>query len=280
MLQPQLQEQLIADIQAIISNAKMMIEKRAQRIMIDAYWQIGKRLTTDSFIINESSYERTLAAVAQATSLDRTTLSRVMQLYRVFPEESPTAAFPRVSWSHYRFVLPLADPATRQFYLTRAQESSWSVRDLNYWIDKDLYHTSAMTAETGAVSAEPQAPLERHENLLHLYAGIVERVIDGDTLLVRIDLGFEVWVSKRMRLRGIDTPELSTPAGEQAQAFVRAQLKPAERIVVQTYFIDRYGRYVCDVFYLPGETNRERIARNGFFLNQQVLDAGLAVRYE
>ena len=43
-----------------------------------------------------------------------------------------------------------------------------------------------------------------------------ERIIDGDTLLVRIDQGFDTWRTERLRLRGIDAPELYSTAGQHA----------------------------------------------------------------
>ena len=38
----------------------------------------------------------------------------------------------------------------------------------------------------------------------------VKRIVDGDTLDAYIDLGFDVWVTKRIRFMGIDTPESRT----------------------------------------------------------------------
>ena len=45
----------------------------------------------------------------------------------------------------------------------------------------------------------------------YLYKCVVTRVIDGDTVDVDVDLGFDVWLKKqRVRLAGIDTPESRT----------------------------------------------------------------------
>ena len=38
----------------------------------------------------------------------------------------------------------------------------------------------------------------------------LERVVDGDTIDVNIDLGFQVWHKARVRMLGIDTPESRT----------------------------------------------------------------------
>ena len=45
---------------------------------------------------------------------------------------------------------------------------------------------------------------------MYQYHAVVNRVVDGDTVDLRIDLGFKVWVEKRCRLLGVDTPETRT----------------------------------------------------------------------
>ena len=59
---------------------------------------------------------------------------------------------------------------------------------------------------------------------LYTYKATVERVIDGDTLLVRIDLGFRTTIQERVRLRGIDEPEMSTAEGKRTRDYVKATL--------------------------------------------------------
>jgi endonuclease YncB( thermonuclease family) len=109
--------------------------------------------------------------------------------------------------------------------------------------------------------------------------------MDGDTLEVRIDPGFNVWVSQRIRFRGINTAELikdGIPAGdvpgrgEQAKTYVQEKLKDIEFIVIKTYKTDMYGRYVADVFYHPTIKKKEDVYSDGFFLNADLLAAGLA----
>ena len=41
----------------------------------------------------------------------------------------------------------------------------------------------------------------------YIYAADVVRIIDGDSIVLKADLGFDVWISKSFRLNGIDTPE-------------------------------------------------------------------------
>lgn len=113
--------------------------------------------------------------------------------------------------------------------------------------------------------------IEATASALFTYNGYVERVIDGDTLKVRLDLGFGTFSRHDLRLRGIDCPEMSTKAGEEAKVFVQSYIKEAQRIVVRSSRSDKYDRYLADVF-LPGETGKD------VYLNNLLLDNGHAAR--
>lgn len=111
---------------------------------------------------------------------------------------------------------------------------------------------------------------------LYAYKALVERVVDGDTIWLNIDLGFSCWTRQKVRLRGIDCPELDTKKGQEAKEFVEARLKEVDFVLVKTHKSDKYERYLTDVFYLAGEENPQRVLEEGIFLNQELLDLGLA----
>ena len=111
---------------------------------------------------------------------------------------------------------------------------------------------------------------ERGEKDLFTYSATVERVVDGDTLRVEIDLGFGIYLREYLRLRGIDAPELSTPEGKKAKAFVEKTLPRS--IVLTSTRDDKYGRYLADVFY--DDRGKE------VYLNQRLLDERMAERYQ
>lgn len=112
----------------------------------------------------------------------------------------------------------------------------------------------------------------RKEADLFTYKAFVERVVDGDTLIVKIDLGFETRVRQYLRLRGIDAPELDTPEGKKARDFVVRELSRVPHIILTSSRSDKYDRYLADVFYGEGEKEK--------YLNQILLDEGLAERME
>lgn len=108
---------------------------------------------------------------------------------------------------------------------------------------------------------------------LYVYRAVVNRVIDGDTIDVTIDLGFNITSTHRVRLLGVDTPEIFHPKdsaerelGLQAKAFLENAV--AEKtILIRTVLdkTDKYGR-ILGYIWIPGEptTINEQLLSNGF----------------
>ena len=119
------------------------------------------------------------------------------------------------------------------------------------------------------------------DELFTYKAGVV-KVIDGDTLIVNIDAGCGVFLEQKLRLRGIDCPEVDTEEGKKAKRFVHARLKGMEFIVIKTHkdLTDKYARYLADIFYSREESGPQKVAQEGRYLNQELLDERLAVVYE
>jgi micrococcal nuclease len=81
------------------------------------------------------------------------------------------------------------------------------------------------------------------------YRAKVVRVVDGDTIVVNVDLGFKTWVEKILRLARINAPELPTPAGIAAKEFVDKYLliNNSGEIFFTSKKLDIYGRSVAEV---------------------------------
>jgi hypothetical protein len=120
------------------------------------------------------------------------------------------------------------------------------------------------------------AALELKRDRLYTFAAVVRDVVDGDTLVGEIDCGFDCRLVQRLRLRGLDAPELSAPQGQRARAFVEEALEKVLFVVVKTFRPDKYGRYLADLFYLEGADDPRQVAAEGVFLNRQLLEEGLA----
>lgn len=110
------------------------------------------------------------------------------------------------------------------------------------------------------------------------YKARLLKVSDGDTYIVDMDTGLNEFIGQKLRLRGIDCPEIDTEEGKRAKRFVESRLKACEFIIVKTYKdrSDMWDRYLADVFYAKGQASPEKAAAEGTYLNQELLDKGLA----
>lgn len=117
---------------------------------------------------------------------------------------------------------------------------------------------------------------DRKVEELYTFKAQMRRVIDGDTLLTEVDQGFGVWTEQRLRLRGIDTPEMSTLLGKKAKMWLENELKDLPFVVVKTYKSDQHDRYLVDVFYERGQSDAHRVAAEGIYLNDRLVREGLA----
>lgn len=93
--------------------------------------------------------------------------------------------------------------------------------------------------------------------MFEYYVKKVTKVVDGDTIDVDIDLGFDICFSSRVRLAGIDTPESRTTdkaekaLGLEAKAYLKHEIEAAKSVVIKTEKMDsseKYGRILGWVF--------------------------------
>lgn len=103
-------------------------------------------------------------------------------------------------------------------------------------------------------------------------------VIDGDTIDVDIDLGFDISLMKRVRMAGIDTPESRTSdkfekaLGLESKEYLKKHIKDANTIVIKTELPDsseKYGRILGWV-YIDGQAKS---------INETMIDDGYAWGY-
>ena len=269
--------QILENVRNILAQAKLSAQTAVAHIIADSYWRIGQAIhiahLTDEDLLN------TMTRLSKDIEIERTQIQRCLKFYTLWPYKSPTDLFSNLTWSHYKIFLSLNNELERNFYIDAAQRNKWPVRILSQKVKEDLF-SRVQTTDPNIIN--PETILKRRSNALHVYKSTLNYVVDGDTLVINIDLGFDVWVKKRLRLRGINSPELKSPnpseaaQAKEAKAFVQGQIKPGETIVIQTFAVDLHGRFVADVFYLPGETDKENIFKNGVFLNQKLLDGGFA----
>ena len=102
------------------------------------------------------------------------------------------------------------------------------------------------------------------------YSAETHRVVDGDTLVFMLDLGFHLTKKVEVRLLGVDTAETygvshdseQYERGKEHEEFVREWLNEAESLTVRTHEKGKYGRWLGEVF------DEEGICLNDVLLNE------------
>ena len=103
------------------------------------------------------------------------------------------------------------------------------------------------------------------------YVRKVENIVDGDTIDVLIDLGFDILFASRVRLAGIDTPESRTKdlkekaLGLESKEYLKKALKDAKSVVIKTEKMDsseKYGRILGWIY-----INEDTVSLNDMMIN-------------
>ena len=107
---------------------------------------------------------------------------------------------------------------------------------------------------------------------MYQYKGVVNRIVDGDTLDIQIDVGFKIYSHQRFRLLGYNAPETRGPErelGKIAKKHLEEYIPPGTEVVVVTYKADSFGRYLCDLY-----------SHNGRNLVEYLIDEGYGVPWD
>jgi micrococcal nuclease len=102
----------------------------------------------------------------------------------------------------------------------------------------------------------------------------VKNVVDGDTIDVVIDLGFDILFASRVRLAGIDTPESRTTdkaekaLGLESKEYLKKHLKDAKSVVIKTEKMnssEKFGR-ILGWLYVNGDTEsvNDKMINDGY----------------
>jgi endonuclease YncB( thermonuclease family) len=95
---------------------------------------------------------------------------------------------------------------------------------------------------------------------MYEYTATVVRVVDGDTVVVSIDLGFKIKIEHTLRLYGLNAPELPTPEGKAAAEALRQKLNCADVLIrTRKDAQEKYGRYLATIFRVPRNINEEMV---------------------
>mgnify|MGYP001280134261 CR=1 FL=1 len=117
----------------------------------------------------------------------------------------------------------------------------------------------------------------------YIYRGKLERVVDGDTIDALIDVGFDIWIKKRIRYSGIDTWESRTRDLEEKAKGLEAKARNKELLMevsskpgyfrLKSFGVGKYGRVLGEIYIQDAN-------KNTICINNQLINEGHAYIYE
>ena len=153
----------INEIKKILKNARQKAYTAVNSAMVEAYWEIGRRIVEEEQrgkeraeygkeIVENLSKELTEEF---GKGFSRRTLWEMRKLYVYFSDyEKVRTLFAQLTWSHFQKVLRVSDEKARIFYLTEAAENMWSVRTLDRNISTLYYNRIVASIDKKTVEDE------------------------------------------------------------------------------------------------------------------------------
>ena len=236
-----------------------------------AYWRVGDALQKAGVSGRDRYGESVIEKLSVDLEINPQTIRRAMLFRRVYERKILYLKVQNLTWSHFRLLIDLKEEAARRYYEDVCLREGWSGNRLRVAMAGREYER-VVKKEKGAQE------LKRPTGVGYVFGATVIRVVDGDTLVVDLDCGFDVRMKHRIRLAGLDTPEAETKKGQKATEFVRRQLGKARGVVIKTEKADNHGRYVGHVFYSCEEMDLGKIYEQGRYLNGELLSRRMAER--
>lgn len=156
----------ISDIRQIIENGRRLAYAMAGSVMLNTYWNIGKRIV-------EEEQKGECRAVYGARLIDkladdlkndfgsgfgRRNLSYFRQFYLAFSDYGILHELVQnLTWTHIRRLLSVSNPVARMWYLTQASKDMWSTTTLDRNISSQYYERRLAQQRVGKVSGDVNA---------------------------------------------------------------------------------------------------------------------------
>ncbi len=305
-------EGLLQAIRETRTASQARIEAAVEQEKVREAWAIGKLIDVHILLQKERQQygKQVVLRLANDLGMSESELNRMVEFARAYPKDAPGR---ELSWSHYRALLGINDPAERDALAQKAQAEHWnrdrireevhkrthsssspndSVGDPLPVITPGLLNTYQIFKQEGQLRIDlgfdtyfdlprqyekkvkegeivtldgSRNPKRATLNDLYTYRAKVTDVFDGDTFHALIDLGFDVTLYQRLRLRRLDAPELVSAEGKEAKAALEKILSRAKGSIILkiSKTDDQYGRYLVDVWI------------DGKNIDQELLDTGL-----
>ena len=147
------------EIKSILVNARNKVYHTANFAMVEAYWNIGKKIIEEQGGKDTAEYgQGLLEELSKQMTKDFgkgftvANLKNMRQFYIIFP--NGYALRSELSWTYYRSLMCVENEKARNFYLEEAIKSNWSIRQLDRQINSFFYERLLSSKNKEEVSKE------------------------------------------------------------------------------------------------------------------------------
>jgi predicted nuclease of restriction endonuclease-like (RecB) superfamily len=165
------QNALVDDIRQILRAARQQAYVAVNFAMVEAYWQIGKRIVEEEqqgkdragygkHLITELSHQ---LSTEFGKGFTETNLWNSRQFYLMFREDKKFYALRReLTWTHYRMIMRVENPSAREYYTNEVAKQNWSTRQLERNIHSLYYERLLSSRDKQQVLAQSAAAVEEY----------------------------------------------------------------------------------------------------------------------
>src|SRR5665213_2016163 len=164
---------LMADVRELIVQARAGVARAMDAGLVTLYWHVGRRIRQDILKKKRAGYgERIVAALGRQLEREfgrgfgSKNLHRMIQFAEVFPDEAIVASLRRqLGWTHFKAIIPIADPLQRDFYAEMCRIENWNTRTLAKKIGGMLFERTALSKKPDKLIRQELAALREEDRL-------------------------------------------------------------------------------------------------------------------
>lgn len=164
---------LLCEVRQLIVEARQKTARMVNAGLTLLYWQVGDHIRQEILDKQRAEYGAEIVAtlsrqleVEFGRGFSEKNLRRMVQFSESFPDFQIVATLSRqLGWSHFKEIIPFADPLQRDFYAEMCRLERWSVRTLRSRIDSMLYQRTALSQKPDKLIEQELKALREEDRL-------------------------------------------------------------------------------------------------------------------
>ena len=167
---------LVADIRKLIAEGRTRAQEATGRELVQTYWEIGSRISEEGLTENAKYGDSIMEDLSEELGVDEYTLYRSVHFFKAY-KVAPRGN--NLTWSHYRELLGIRDNQMRKLLEDKASKEDWTREQLVKAIRSRQAASSKGSPSRSRKFSRPTEPT-------YLYKAEVQKVVDGDSLVLRL----------------------------------------------------------------------------------------------